>query len=728
MRDSLSGGCLTDSLLVPLHTPAMSRCEIATIRRSCDATGSMIVFPRTLLLLASILLFSAMSPQAVAQFVISEFMATNTNTNILDEDGTHSDWIEIQNTGATSASLNGWYLTDTAGDLRLWQFPTTTPALTLAPGARLLVWASGKDRKISADRLHTNFRLNAGGEYLVLVRPDGLTVEHGYLPSYPPQATDLSYGISGGRQWNVLAGPTLNTQWKVRVPQNSTELTSTMAGWNSSATFNTTSWATKETLVADGIPKGIGYDSAGANGARAFLVNYAGAPNGVVTNSGDVNASTHGMYLPPGTTFAGSPTLCARTNFNVTDPATIQYLRLNIRYDDGFIAYLNGTEILRVNAPETVVWNANAPLDREDDQSEATETFLLAGAQAALKAGANVIAIHGFNEDSDSGHFVLTPSLEGFQTNAGGQANTVSYLHSPTPGQENSVGNTAIGPDLSQTTKNPPQPVGGNGSAPLLVTTRVRPTLNPVASVLCSYRINFGGESTLPMRDDGQGGDLTAGDGIYSAQVPTTALAPGHLLRWRILSTDSANNQSVDPPFRDPYDNDEFFGTMAQTPTVRSQLPVFYWFHNSASAPPVFATNETGFRSSFFYKLPTETSGRFYDNVRINLHGQSTAGFGKKSQNVNFNTDNRFTWREGEEDIRGMNLLSNWADKTHVRNSLAWETWNRTGHPSHWCQPVRVHQMTNNNSSLTASVDDQFLGIVDMVEDANKEFMERWGL
>ena len=69
---------------------------------------------------------------------------------------------------------------------------------------------------------------------VALVRPDGFTVEHGYLPKYPPQATDVSYGISGGRQWNVLAGPSLNTQWRVRVPQNATEFTcQRKRQWNS---------------------------------------------------------------------------------------------------------------------------------------------------------------------------------------------------------------------------------------------------------------------------------------------------------------------------------------------------------------------------------------------------------------------------------------------------------------------------------------------------------------
>jgi hypothetical protein len=73
-----------------------------------------------------------------------------------------------------------------------------------------------------------------------------------------------------------------------------------------------------------------------------------------------------------------------------------------------------------------------------------------------------------------------------------------------------------------------------------------------------------------------------------------------------------------------------------------------------------------------------------------------------------------------------MNLLSNWADKARIRNALAWEFWNQTGHPSHWCQPVRIQQITANN--VNSGVDAQFLCIADMTEDGDDEFLERWGL
>jgi hypothetical protein len=58
---------------------------------------------------------AALAPVCRAQVIISEFMADNVSSAFVDEDGAHEDWIELQNLGASSVSLNGWYLTDEAG-------------------------------------------------------------------------------------------------------------------------------------------------------------------------------------------------------------------------------------------------------------------------------------------------------------------------------------------------------------------------------------------------------------------------------------------------------------------------------------------------------------------------------------------------------------------------------------------------------------------------------------
>jgi len=122
--------------------------------------------------------------------VISEFMAAN-STTLADEDGAYSDWIELHNPDATPIDLTGWYLTDSASHKTKWQFP----AVTLPAGAYLVIFASNKNRRDPATRLHTNFALSANGEYLALLKPDGLTAAFEYAPAYPDQEDDRSFGL-----------------------------------------------------------------------------------------------------------------------------------------------------------------------------------------------------------------------------------------------------------------------------------------------------------------------------------------------------------------------------------------------------------------------------------------------------------------------------------------------------------------------------------------------------
>jgi hypothetical protein len=122
--------------------------------------------------------------------VISELLAVNRGS-IVDGDGGHEPWIEIHNARPEVRSLAGWSLTDDFRLPRKWVFP----AVEIAPGGFLVVFASGKNRTNDPANLHTNFRLSPKGEYLALIRPDGRTVEHEYLPKYPPLDPDLSFGL-----------------------------------------------------------------------------------------------------------------------------------------------------------------------------------------------------------------------------------------------------------------------------------------------------------------------------------------------------------------------------------------------------------------------------------------------------------------------------------------------------------------------------------------------------
>ncbi|NLE39614.1 MAG: lamin tail domain-containing protein, partial [Pirellulaceae bacterium] len=122
---------------------------------------------------------------------ITEFMAANKGV-LADDDNAYSDWIEIHNPTEAPVSLDGWYLTDDSDELTKWQFP----AVSIDAGGYLTVFASDKDRTDPAATLHTNFKLTSDGEYLALVRPDGVTISHDY-DTFPPLADNVSFGLPG---------------------------------------------------------------------------------------------------------------------------------------------------------------------------------------------------------------------------------------------------------------------------------------------------------------------------------------------------------------------------------------------------------------------------------------------------------------------------------------------------------------------------------------------------
>jgi hypothetical protein len=91
--------------------------------------------------------------------------------------------------------------------------------------------------------------------------------------------------------------------------------------------------------------------------------------------------------------------------------ATIDSLRLSMRYDDGFIAYLNGVKIAEANAPASPAWNSGASASHSDAASVIFEQFPADAALGALVHGTNVLAIHGLNSGTGSSDFLIQPKL-----------------------------------------------------------------------------------------------------------------------------------------------------------------------------------------------------------------------------------------------------------------------------------------------------------------------------
>lgn len=115
---------------------------------------------------------------------LNELMASN-SSSITDEDGDHSDWIELHNFGDEPINLLGYGLSDNAGNPFKWVMPD----VSIAPGEYRIVFASGKDRY--GAELHTNFAVSADGEVILLTHPTGVMIDQ--IPP-TPIPTDISFG------------------------------------------------------------------------------------------------------------------------------------------------------------------------------------------------------------------------------------------------------------------------------------------------------------------------------------------------------------------------------------------------------------------------------------------------------------------------------------------------------------------------------------------------------
>jgi hypothetical protein len=481
-------------------------------------------------------------------FVISEFMAANA-TGRRDEDGECSDWIEVYNQGLLPGSLGGWHLTDSAANLRKWQFPAVT-----VPGyGAVIVFASGKDRRLATGNLHANFKLDATGEYLALVRPDGVTIVSEFAPTYPGQLADVSYGLimavrtnqwvpaSATGRFRVPTGALPDASWTLETFDDSAWTPATLGiGYyrpddveippepgvpledvsqpgdlavptsanspgnegvgnaidNSSNTkylnfdklnagFTVTLAAGRKAVVGlrltsandapdrdptsyvlSGSNDGVTWTKVASNSipdfrARFYTVTVAftnavaydryrlvfptvrNAASAVAMQIAEVEFlglagdSSAGLVDFVNTSVEaalfGRACVCLRIPFALTEPPAQAPLTLRMRYDDGFVAYLNGTQVAGANAPATLTFDGLARTNRYRFRAAQEERFDLTRFGARLHAGTNLLAIQGFNDRTNSPDFLLQAQLETTLVTVGDAA----YFAQPTPGTVN---------------------------------------------------------------------------------------------------------------------------------------------------------------------------------------------------------------------------------------------------------------------------------------------------
>jgi hypothetical protein len=373
-----------------------------------------------------------------------------------------------------------------------------------------------------------------------------------------------------------------------------------------------------------------------------------------------------------------------RIPFTISDPTNIALLSLKMRYDDGFVAYVNGLEAFRANAPATLAYN-----------SAATNTHSFSGLEEyrfgtnGLMAGSNVLAIHALNVSAGDSDFFLSAELAASLITA--DSPVPVYFTGPTPGQPNFGGVASPGPAIVETSHSPNVPLPDQS---LVITARVSQAFFAVSNVTMFYRAMFGAETQVAMTN--------SGNGIWTATIPGGAATNGQMIRWYFRATDVQGNTTRWPLFTDPANTAEYLGTIVE-PNVASKLDVIHFFAPANILSPGPTSTQSGADSQGGARVSVFFDGEFYDNVHMELRGNSTANFNKKSHRVEFNREHLFRHNQPGPRIRKTSFVADWPDPTYMRQGLSYWLCDVFGAPAPFYQAVRLqlngqfYQLANHN-------------------------------
>jgi CotH kinase protein/Lamin Tail Domain len=316
---------------------------------------------------------------------INEWLADG---RILFED----DFIELYNPQPSPVDLSNLYLTDN---------PATQPQkcrlgpLSFIAGQGFAVLRADNQSRPG----HLNFKLSPDGEIIDLLDTEGNQIDQ---VLYGPQTTDVSQGRAPDGA-DRLAFFTLPTPG-VANPQSGSdaEMVGTLvpeyadkrvlvpagnigAAWTADVRYDDSGW-----LPCTGRPGGVGYER--SSGYESYL---------------SIDLQTR-MYNKNTSCYIRIP-----FSIDVEDLNKLTTLSLQIRYDDGFVAYLNGVEIARRNFSGTPAWNSRAGASRADSAAVLLEPIDVSPFIGYLKPGGNILAIQGLNNSPTSSDLLISAELDG---------------------------------------------------------------------------------------------------------------------------------------------------------------------------------------------------------------------------------------------------------------------------------------------------------------------------
>ena len=101
-----------------------------------------------------------------------------------------------------------------------------------------------------------------------------------------------------------------------------------------------------------------------------------------------------------------------RIPFQAPADKILDSLSLNMKYDDGFVAYLNGVEVARRNFTGATDFNSTADSSRDNEDVIQSESIDITSHINEINPGSNILAIHAMNHTAGEDDFLILPELQ----------------------------------------------------------------------------------------------------------------------------------------------------------------------------------------------------------------------------------------------------------------------------------------------------------------------------
>lgn len=219
----------------------------------------------------------------------------------------------------------------------------------------------------------------------------GGVVKDGDLLTMEVSGGDIYYTLDGSDP----AGATLPESKEVVLIQPESNKMALVPTSNIGADWMNLAYAATNWVAVIGLPGGVGYEN---KTGYENLVSY------------DVASL---MYS--GTNSEANPSCYIRIPFTVLedDLSSFSSLSLEMLFDDGFVAYINGKKVAEENVPGSLSYNSVASGSHEAD---AYEVYVVSDIISDLKVGENILAIQALNQNLTSSDFIINAKLVGYAT------------------------------------------------------------------------------------------------------------------------------------------------------------------------------------------------------------------------------------------------------------------------------------------------------------------------